>query len=142
MRKLKPVKKVTAQSKSKLKITACYIVKNEEKNLSRSIESLKTAVDEIVVVDTGSTDKTIEIAKSYDAKVIETTWNDDFSTPRNLAIENASGDWIVFIDADEFFNSEFGIRNAKLRKQLANTKVDAIFILRIDIDEDNRLFKI
>ena len=132
MRKLKPVKKVTAQSKSKLKITACYIVKNEEKNLSRSIESLKTAVDEIVVVDTGSTDKTIEIAKSYGAKVIETSWNDDFSTPRNLAIENASGNWIVFIDADEFFNKPKKIRPTI--EKLSNN--DVIFILRIDIDED------
>lgn len=133
MRKLKPVKKVTAQSKSKIKISACYIVKNEEKNLSRSIESLKTAVDEIVVVDTGSTDKTIEIAKLYGAKVIETKWNDDFSTPRNLAIENASGDWIVFIDADEYFNKPKKVRPAI--EKLSNN--DVIFILRIDIDEDN-----
>ena len=133
MRKLK----LNKNSKSKLKISACYIVKNEAKTLPRSIDSLKTAVDEIIVVDTGSTDNTIEIAKSYGAKVIETTWNDDFSTPRNLAIENATGDWIIMIDADEYFNAKFGIRNAKLREYLASVKVDAIFILRIDIDEDN-----
>ena len=133
MRKLKSNK----NSKSKLKISACYIVKNEAKTLPRSINSLKSAVDEIIVVDTGSTDDTIEVAKSYGAKVVETTWNDDFSTPRNLAIDSANGDWIIMIDADEYFNAELGMRNSKLREFLASTKVDAIFILRIDIDEDN-----
>ena len=129
MRKIKPSKKIH----SNLKITACYIVKNEEKTLPRSVESLKAAVDEIVVVDTGSTDNTIEIAKNFGAKVIETTWNDDFSAPRNLAIENSTGDWIVFIDADEFFIKPKKVRAAI--EALSNT--DAIFMLRIDIDEDN-----
>ena len=129
MRKIKPPKK----SKSNLKITAGYIVKNEEKNLPRSIESLKAAVDEIVVVDTGSTDKTIEVAKNYGAKVVETVWQDDFSTPRNLAIENSTGDWIIMIDADEFFIKPKKVRAAV--ESISNT--DAIFMLRIDIDEDN-----
>ena len=129
MRKLKPTKK----AKSKLKISACYIVKNEEKNLPRSLDSLKDAVDEIIIVDTGSTDSTIDIAKSYGAKIIQTEWNNDFSTPRNLAIDNASGDWIIMIDADEFF-----IKPNKIRsniKKLSNN--EAIFMLRIDIDEDD-----
>ena len=120
-------------SKSNLQISACYIVKNEEQNLPRSIESLKAAVDEIVVVDTGSTDKTIEIANSYGAKVIETPWQDDFSAPRNLAIENATGDYIIMIDADEFF-----INPKKVREAVeALSDKDAIFMPRIDIDEDN-----
>ena len=137
MRKIKssnkPIIKSKSKSDSKLKISACYIVKNEEKTLPQSIESLKSAVDEIIVVDTGSTDKTIEIAKSYDAKVIETTWQDDFSTPRNLAIDNATGDWIIFIDADEYFIRPNKVRNAI--EKLSNT--EAIFMMRIDIDEDN-----
>ena len=133
MRKLKPTKKV----KTKLKISACYIVKNEEKTLPRSIESLKSAVDEIIVVDTGSTDKTMEIAKSYGAKIIETTWEDDFSAPRNVAIDNANGDWIIFLDADEFFNAELRMQNAEFRKFLANIEADAIIIPRINIDTDN-----
>ena len=129
MKKLKSSKKV----KSKFKISACYIVKNEEKNLPRSIESLKSQVDEIIVVDTGSTDKTVEIAESTGAKVIKTVWQDDFSTPRNLAIENAGGDWIIFIDADEYFAKPKKVRSAI--EKLSDT--DAIFMLRIDIDEDN-----
>ena len=129
MRKLKPTKK----AKSKLKISACYIVKNEEKTLPRSIDSLKAAVDEIVLIDTGSTDRTIEIANSYGAKVIKTTWQDDFSAPRNLAIDNATGDWIIFLDADEFFAYPDKVRPAI--EKLSNETT--IIIPRINIDADN-----
>ena len=129
MRKLKPSKKLKPHSA--IKISACYIVKNEANNLSRSIDSLKTQVDEIIVVDTGSTDDTIAIAKSYGAKVIETEWQGDFSTPRNLAIDNASGDWIIFLDADEFFANPNKVRSS-INKLINN---DAILIPRINIDE-------
>ena len=132
MRKIKP----KIKSKSKIKISACYMVKNEEQNLPRTLDSLKNQVDEIIVVDTGSTDRTIEIAKSYEAKIIETKWNDDFSTPRNMAIEAATGDWIIFLDADEFFNAELRMQNAEFRMFLANTEADTIIIPRIDIDEE------
>ena len=128
MRKLKPSKK----SKAKIKISACYMVKNEEVNLPRSLESVKESVDEIIVVDTGSTDKTIEIAKSYGAKIIETPWKDDFSTPRNMAIDAATGDWIIFLDADEFFATPGKVR-AAITKFADNT---TIIIPRIDIDEE------
>ena len=128
MRKLKPTKK----TKSKLKISACYMVKNEENNLPRSLESVKPAVDEIIVVDTGSTDKTIEIAENYGAKVIKTPWKDDFSTPRNMAIDAATGDWIIFLDADEYFASPGKVRSA-ITKLADNT---TIIIPRIDIDEE------
>ena len=128
MRKLKPSKK----TRVKLKISACYMVKNEAKNLPRSLESVKSAVDEIIVVDTGSTDTTVEIAESYDAKVIRIPWKDDFSTPRNMAIEAASGDWIIFLDADEFFASPDKIRSAITKLADSTT----IIIPRIDIDEE------
>ena len=125
MRKLKP-------KKSKLKISACYMVKNEEKNLPRSLESVKAAADEIIVVDTGSTDNTIEVAKSYNAKIIETPWKDDFSTPRNMAIEAASGDFIIFLDADEFFIYPDKVRSSINKLSDSTT----IIIPRIDIDEE------
>ncbi len=129
MRKIK-----NKSGSKKIKISACYIVKNEEKNISRSIESLKNSVDEIIIVDTGSSDKTVEIAESYGAKIISTDWNDDFSTPRNLALDNATGDFIIMIDADEFF-----IYPKKIRAAIENfsKSTDAIFMLRIDIDEDD-----
>lgn len=94
-------------------ISICLIVKNEEKDLPRCLNSIKEIADEIVIVDTGSTDNTIEIAKSFGAKVIKHPWKDDFSDARNKSIENATKDWIVFLDADEEITKEEG-KNLKL----------------------------
>jgi tetratricopeptide (TPR) repeat protein len=77
------------------------IVKNEERFLAQCLESAKDVVDEIVVVDTGSTDRTIEIAKSYGALVLERPWRDDFAWARNQALEAATKRWILILDADE-----------------------------------------
>lgn len=84
-------------------ISACYIVKNEEKNLARSLASLNRQYDELIVVDTGSTDNTVMVAKKYGAKVYKYRWCDDFAAARNFAIAKVSGDWIIFLDADEYF---------------------------------------
>ncbi|WP_037354238.1 glycosyltransferase family 2 protein [Selenomonas sp. FC4001] len=84
-----------------MKISVCYITKNEEKNLPSSLEGIKAIADEIIIVDTGSTDKTLAIARAYGAKAYSYAWQDDFSGPRNYAIEQAAGDWIIFLDADE-----------------------------------------
>ncbi len=117
----------------KLKLSACWIARNEEVELGRSIESVKNAVDELIVVDTGSTDGTIELARSFGAKVFKQPWADDFSAPRNFAIENATGDWIVFLDADEYFEYP-----KKVRKTIEKLAVkDAILIPRINIDAEN-----
>ena len=121
-----------------MRITACYIVKNEEKTLKKSLDSIKSAVDEIIVVDTGSQDKTVKIAKKYKAKVYEIPWKDDFSAARNFALEKASGDWIVFLDADEYFSSASAKNLRKLIKQKHNEgHRGTIFIRRYDIDIDN-----
>jgi hypothetical protein len=77
------------------------IVKNERRNLSRCLTSIKPYVDEIIVVDTGSEDGTPEIAKEFGAKVSYFEWCDDFAAARNYAISQASGDWILMPDADE-----------------------------------------
>jgi glycosyltransferase involved in cell wall biosynthesis len=77
------------------------IVKNEEENLPRCLDSIKGVVDEIVIVDTGSTDKTVEIAKKYTDKIYHHPWQNDFSLHRNQSISYATGDWLLFIDADE-----------------------------------------
>jgi len=79
------------------------IVKNEEKTIARALECLKDAMFEQIVVDTGSTDRTAEIAKDLGATVYSFEWCDDFSVAKNYAIEKASGDWILFSDADEYF---------------------------------------
>ncbi|WP_088228092.1 TPR domain-containing glycosyltransferase [Desulfosporosinus sp. FKB] len=83
------------------KISLCMIVKNEADNLSRCLRSISGLVDEIIVVDTGSTDLTCDIAQKYGANVQHFLWNDNFSDARNFSLDNARGDWILFLDADE-----------------------------------------
>jgi glycosyltransferase involved in cell wall biosynthesis len=87
--------------KDKSTISACMIVKNEEKLLPQCLESIKDVVDEIIIVDTGSTDKTVEIAESYGAKIFHHPWENDFSKHRNQSISYAMGDWIFILDGDE-----------------------------------------
>jgi len=82
-------------------ISACMIVKNEEELLDDCLASIEKWTDEIILVDTGSTDKTIEIAKKYGAKIYEQKWLEDFSAHRNFSISKATKDWIFIIDADE-----------------------------------------
>jgi glycosyltransferase involved in cell wall biosynthesis len=77
------------------------IVKNEEKNIGRALSSVKPVVDEMIVVDTGSTDGTREIARSLGAKVYDHRWKDDFSDARNFALSKATGKWALILDADE-----------------------------------------
>jgi glycosyltransferase involved in cell wall biosynthesis len=83
-------------------ISLVLIVKNEEKDLPRCLESFKDIVKEIVVVDTGSADKTVEIAKSYGAKVEYFEWTNDFAAARNESLKYATCEWILRTDADEY----------------------------------------
>lgn len=95
-------------------ISACMMVKDEEHNLPRCLSSIKPLVDEIIVVDTGSTDKSIEIAESFGAKVYHHPWENDFSKHRNQSISYANSDWILIVDADEeFFFGPDGINQLK-----------------------------
>lgn len=80
-------------------LSVIVITKNEESRLAACLESVKWA-DEIILVDQGSTDKTLDIAKNYKAKIFHSD-SDDFSVRRNLGAEKAAGDWILYIDADE-----------------------------------------
>ena len=89
-----------------VRVSQCMIVKNEEKNIERALTWGKGFVFEQIVVDTGSTDRTVEIATSMGAKVYHFEWIDDFSAAKNYAISLASGDWIAFLDADEYFPEE------------------------------------
>jgi tetratricopeptide (TPR) repeat protein len=82
-------------------ISACMIVKNEEKLLSTCLKSIKDYVDEIIIVDTGSTDQTVPIAESFGAQVYHHPWENNFSKHRNQSFGYAKGDWIFYIDADE-----------------------------------------
>jgi len=82
-------------------ISLCMIVKNEANLLPACLESVARSVDEIILVDTGSTDETIPIAERFGAAVIRHPWNNHFAEARNAALERASGSWILFLDADE-----------------------------------------
>ena len=82
-------------------IALCVIAKNEEEYLADCLDSARPFVDEIVVVDTGSTDRTVEIARAHGARIEHFTWINDFAAARNFAIEAATKDWILMLDADE-----------------------------------------
>ncbi|MGE5587307.1 MAG: glycosyltransferase [Clostridia bacterium] len=89
-------------------ISLCMIVKDEEEFLPGCLDSVKGVVDEIVIVDTGSTDRTVEIARQYGAKVYRYEWNDDFAAARNESLKHATCGWILVLDADERLDAGAG----------------------------------
>ncbi|MDD3946370.1 MAG: glycosyltransferase [Clostridia bacterium] len=105
------------QIKGKLPtLSVCMIVKNEEAFLGRCLKSVVDHVDEIIIVDTGSTDRTVGIAKSFGARIYYHSWQDDFSLHRNQSISYAKGRWIFIIDADEEYS---GSSQRSLREEVA-----------------------
>ncbi|MBD2096294.1 glycosyltransferase family 2 protein [Trichocoleus sp. FACHB-591] len=103
-------------------ISFCIIVKNEQQNLPRCLSSVRSHVDEMIVVDTGSDDNTIEIAQQYGAQVKSFEWCDDFAAARNFAIAQASGNWILTLDADE----ELLVKSEAWREQLMNSSAESL----------------
>ncbi|MFT6956824.1 MAG: glycosyltransferase involved in cell wall biosynthesis [Halieaceae bacterium] len=84
-----------------MRVSACLIVRDEELFLADCLSRLRPFADEIIVVDTGSLDKSVEIATAYGALIIHRKWHNDFSAARNAGLDQATGDWILYIDADE-----------------------------------------
>lgn len=99
-------------------ISLCMIVKNEEAVLARCLDSICDLMDEIIIVDTGSTDSTKEIARRYTDKIFDFTWNGDFSAARNFSFSKASMDYIYTADADEVLDTENRKRFLTLKKVL------------------------
>ena len=122
-----------------MKISACIIAKNESGNIEQCIRSLKKQVDEIILVDTGSSDPTVLIAKSCGAVVFHYQWNNDFAAARNFAIMQATGDWIVFLDADEYLVLQPNT-NLHDRLQCVEREYNAILtkLINIDVDQQNK----
>lgn len=106
-------------------ISLCMIVRNEEHFLEGCIESVRHLVGEIVIVDTGSTDRTIEIAKHYRAKVFNFRWEDDFAAARNFALRNCNSPWILYLDADERLPEQFHIQ---ILKAIKSNDADAYYL--------------
>jgi len=105
-----------------MKISSCLIVKNESENIARCLESQRNIADEIIVVDTGSTDNTKDIALSYGAKIYDFEWNNNFGDAKNFALSKASGDWIIFLDADEYFEKNTQKNLSFVIKRINNDK--------------------
>src|SRR3954462_15007761 len=115
-----------ARPANDLTLSLCMIVRDEEEMLPRSLAAVRDAVDEIVVVDTGSTDRPIEIARSFGAKVIEREWTGSFAEARNASFDAATGDWVMFLDADEVLVSDDAQR---LREVLGRTWREAFYLV-------------
>jgi glycosyltransferase involved in cell wall biosynthesis len=106
-------------------LSLCMIVKDEEAMLPRCLGAVAEFVDELIVVDTGSTDRTVEIARSFGAKILHHEWDGDFSAARNVGLDAATGDWLMYLDADEVLVDGEGPR---LRELLGHTWREGIFL--------------
>ena len=95
------VQQLPAPPRQRGTLSLCLIVKDEEAHLAKCLMSVKDIADEMIVVDTGSTDKTKDIATAFGARVFDFTWTNDFSEARNFSLSKASGDWILVLDGDE-----------------------------------------
>lgn len=119
-----------------MKLSLCMIVRDEEPQLARCLQSVAGVVDEIVLVDTGSTDGTTDVADAFGARVFHHTWQNDFSAARNASLEHATGDWILVLDADEVLDREAA---AQLRPFLERTGAAGVQLIQRNVMPDREL---
>lgn len=103
---------------TKPRLTLCMIVRDESRQLQRCLHSVRPLVDEIVIVDTGSTEATTEVAAAAGARVERAPWADSFSAARNRSLQTATSDWILYLDADEYFDAADQMRFSQLQSSL------------------------
>lgn len=113
-------------------ISMCMIVRNEEKFLPKCLESVKGLADEIIIVDTGSTDRTVEIAKKAGAKVLNYGWDDDTARARNTGLREAKGDWVLILDADEAIGKE----SFEPIRKLTGMDFDAFYLMQLNYTDN------
>ncbi|HAN46089.1 MAG TPA: hypothetical protein DCQ32_06000 [Cyanobacteria bacterium UBA8156] len=116
-----------------MRVSLCAIVRNEAHQLGRCLASVAPHVDEMVVVDTGSTDHTVAIAQGFNARVYEFAWCDDFAAARNAALAHVTGDWVLVVDADE----ELVVVNPAWQQVLAQTAPMVLALNREEVGLPN-----
>lgn len=122
-----------------IKISLCMIVKNEETVLKRCLQSVKDIVDEIIIVDTGSTDKTKDIAYLFTDNVYNFEWINDFAKARNYSFSKATQDYILWLDADDVILEEDKIKFLKLKENL-DKKIDIVMMkYNVGFDENGKV---
>jgi glycosyltransferase involved in cell wall biosynthesis len=120
-------------------ISLCMIVKNEEKTLERCLTSVDGVPDEIVIVDTGSQDSTKDIAGKFTSRILDFEWIDDFSAARNFSFTQATGDYILWLDADDVLLPQDRTKLLELKRTLSST-VDAVSMTHhYSFDESNNV---
>jgi|SRR3989338_891512 len=117
-------------------LSLCMIAKNEEEYLEQCLNSVKELVDEIIIIDTGSADKTKDIAKKFGAKIYDFKWIDDFSAARNESIRHATKDWIIVLDADEVLDKEAA---KAIRDFIKKNEYDAFSFIQKNYTNDSSI---
>ena len=117
-------------------LSVCILTKNEESTIEKAIRSVKDIADEIIILDTGSTDKTIDILKNHQVQLFTDIWHNDFSQARNEVMSHANCDWILMLDADECVEMELKDSIKPLLKNLSKNKVYQTKIVNF-IDKNN-----
>jgi len=145
--KKKNKKRSTGPPQSAVRLSQCLIVKNEEKNIERALGWAKDVAYEQIVVDTGSTDRTVELAEKMGAKVCHFKWINDFGAAKNFAIDQAKGNWIAILDADEYMPQEDVKELMILLKKVQSSpellkQFDSVNCSWLQIDDEGKTFAV
>ena len=127
------------------RLSLCMIVKNEAENIAPCINSVKPVLDEIIVIDTGSTDRTKELAKECGAKVFDFQWCDDFSAARNESVRYATGDYILWLDADDRLDESEVKKIDLLKRRFPSLKDEAYYLIvnsQSPVDGETRFYQL
>lgn len=116
------------------RLSVCLIVKNEERFLAQCLKSVRGVATQIIVVDTGSSDRTVEIAREFGAEIYSFAWCDDFAAARNAALEHATGDWVLMLDADEELPAT---QHAKLSADMKDSRSVAFRLPLVNAGQEN-----
>jgi len=119
-------------------VSVCIIAKDEAETLDRALRSVRRVADEIIVVDTGSRDRTVEVALAQNARVFSHDWQNDFALARNQSLEHAKAEWILVLDADEALDLDSGER---LKPLLAETQAAALTLIQRNVTHGGELLK-